>query len=66
MNTLNAEAEKYIFHPKQEAIKNDDGTLTVKFHAVGAREMDWHLYTWGEHVKVVKPVNFEELRKWKD
>lgn len=61
-----SEAEKYVFHPKQEAIKNDDGTLTVKFHAGGAREMDWHLYTWGDHVKVIKPKNFDELRKWKD
>lgn len=55
-----AKAEKYIFFPNQEAIKNDDGTLTVKFRADGAREMDLHIYTWGEHVKVVKPVNFEE------
>ncbi len=60
-----AEAEKYVFHPKQTSEKNPDGTLTVRFHAGGAREMDWHLYTWGEHVKVVSPENFEELRKWK-
>ncbi len=60
-----AEAEKYIFHPKQTAEKNNDGTLTVRFHAGGAREMDWHLYTWGEHVKVLKPENFGELKKWK-
>ena len=46
-------------------IFNDDGSLTVKFRAGGAREMDWHLYTWGEHVKVIKPTNFEERKKWK-
>lgn len=60
-----AEAQKYIFHPKQTATANEDGTLTVKFRAGGAREMDWHLYTWGEHVKVIKPENFKELRQWK-
>ncbi len=56
-------AQQYTFHPKQETIRNSDGTLTVKFRAGGAREMDWHLYTWGGHVKVMKPVDFEELRK---
>ena len=59
------EAAKYIFHPNQSSILNNDGTLTVKFHAGGAREMDWHLYTWGEHVKVIKPTNFDDLRQWK-
>ncbi len=51
------EASHYIFHPSQTMEKNKDGTLTVKFRAGGRREMDWHLYTWGEHVKVVKPKN---------
>ena len=54
------EAKKFIFHPKQEMIENDDGSLTVKFVAGGRLEMDWHLYTWGEHVKVIKP---ESLRR---
>lgn len=58
-----AEAAKYIFHPKQTAINNKDGTLTVKFHAGGAREMDWHLYTWGGHVKVIKPEDFDKRKK---
>lgn len=49
------EAKNFIFHPKQKLIKNPDGTLTVKFKAGGRREMDWHLYTWGDKVKVIKP-----------
>ena len=53
-------AAQYTFHPKQEAIRNPDGTLTVKFRAGGAREMDWHLYTWGGHVKVIKPEDFDK------
>ena len=24
------------------------------------REMDWHLYTWGEHVKVIKPADWRK------
>ncbi len=64
-NMVAKDASKYIFHPNQEMIFNDDGSLTVKFRAGGAREMDWHLYTWGEHVKVIKPTNFEERKKRK-
>ncbi len=48
------EAAHYIFHPTQKMVKNDDGTLTVIFTAGGRLEMDWHLYTWGGHVKVIK------------
>lgn len=57
------EAAKYIFHPKQTAERNPDGSLTVKFTAGGRKEMDWHLYTWGEHVKVIKPEDWYEKKK---
>ena len=55
------EAAQYEFHPKQEMRRNDDGTLTVKFRAGGHLEMDWHLYTWGKHVKVIKPKNWKKI-----
>lgn len=51
------EASHYIFHPTQTMIKNQDGTLTVRFRAGGRMEMDWHLYTWNGHVKVIYPRN---------
>ena len=54
------EASKYIFHPTQTMTNNPNGTLTVKFRAGGKREMDWHLYTWGEHVKVIKPADWRK------
>ena len=53
-------AKRYIFHPTQKMIENEDGSLTVKFKAGGMLEMDWHLYTWGNHVKVIKPENWYE------
>lgn len=52
------EAENFIFHPDQTMQYNDDGTLTVCFKAGGVLEMAWHLYTWGNEVEVVKPVDF--------
>ena len=55
---VSADAKRYIFHPTQTKIENPDGTLTVKFQAGGSLEMDWHLYTWGNHVKVIKPKDW--------
>lgn len=52
------EAEKYIFHPSQKLQRNKDGSLTVTFRAGGRKEMDWYLYTWGDHVKVIKPADW--------
>ncbi|MDR0354830.1 MAG: WYL domain-containing protein [Deltaproteobacteria bacterium] len=52
------DADKFIFHPGQEKKLNPNGSLTVKFRCGGLVEMAWHLYTWGKHVKVVKPKNF--------
>ena len=49
------DAKEYVFHPNQKMVQNKDGTLTVKFRAGGLQEMDWHLYTWGNHVKVIRP-----------
>ena len=60
------DAAKYIFHPSQTMKLNKNGTLTVKFRAGGAREMDWHLYTWGKHVKVIKPKDFDKRKIWKE
>lgn len=58
------EAKRYVFHPTQQILENPDGTLTVKFKAGGRLEMDWHLYTWGNHVKVIKPENwYEDIKR---
>ena len=65
-NVVAHEAIKYIFHPTQTTTLNEDGSLTVKFRAGGAREMDWHLHTWGSHVKVIEPKDFDERKIWKD
>ena len=58
--TVADEAEQFIFHPSQTMIKNKDGSLTVKFKAGGKLEMDWHLYTWGNSVKVIQPKNWKK------
>jgi len=55
-----AEAENYLFHPKQQMKRSADGSLTVRFKAGGRLEMAWHLCTWGREVTVIKPEGFWE------
>lgn len=44
-------AKAYLFHPSQTTEELDDGSLIVRFKAGGRKEMDWHLYTWGDDVE---------------
>ena len=54
------DAAKWLFHPSQRINYEDNGTLTVHFHAGGSQEIIWHLFTWGTEVKIVSP---DSLRK---
>ncbi len=49
------DAAEYVFHPNQRQRRLPDGSLLVSFHAGGALEMRWHLYTWGDMVEVLEP-----------
>jgi predicted DNA-binding transcriptional regulator YafY len=50
-----AAAEEFLFHPTQKMKKRPDGSLDVTFRAGGLLEMAWHLYCWGDQVKVLAP-----------
>ena len=49
------DAREFVFHPTQVMEPQPDGSLIVRFRAGGLQEMAWHLFTWGDHVEVVKP-----------
>ncbi|MGO8867970.1 MAG: WYL domain-containing protein [Alphaproteobacteria bacterium] len=55
-----SDAREWVFHPHQVIEDQPDGSLIVRFHAGGAREMSWHLYTWGDAVDVLRPRGFWE------
>ncbi len=55
------DAAEYLFHPGQKLEKQKDGSLIVRFRAGGRREMDWHLYTWGNEVEVLKPEGWNDF-----
>ncbi|MCR4880432.1 MAG: WYL domain-containing protein [bacterium] len=50
----------YNFHPSQKVKQNEDGTITVKFKASGELEIMWHIFRWGDNVKIISP---KSLRK---
>lgn len=56
-----ADARDYLFHPTQAFDPQPDGSLIVRFHAGGLREMAWHLITWGDEVTVLEPPQLDDL-----
>lgn len=50
----------FRFHPSQRVEENGDGSATVRFRASGATEICWHLFTWGDRIRVVGPDPLRE------
>ncbi len=62
-----AGALRWRFHVGQTAEREPDGSVVVRFRASGMRELAWHLFSWGPHVRVLAPERLrtilaEELR----
>lgn len=53
--------EGFSFHPTQTIVREDGGTVLVRFRAAGLLEMCWHLYMWGDAVEVVRPPELAEM-----
>ena len=49
------DALRWRFHANQRIEAQDDGSVIVRFRASGMRELAWHLFTWGDKVRVVAP-----------
>lgn len=56
-----ARAAEFLFHPTQNLVLQDDGSLIVRFKAAGWLEMAWHLYQWGDKVEVIAPAGLRSL-----
>lgn len=55
------EARTWRFHPTQTLEDRPDGSLIVRFHAGGLREMCWHLFTWGGAIEVLEPLALKNM-----
>lgn len=51
----------FNFHPTQKVKQNEDGTVTVKFKASGELEILWHIFKWGDNVKIVAPTKLKKM-----
>lgn len=49
------DALRWRFHANQAVEALADGSVVVRFRASGMRELAWHLFTWGDKVRVVAP-----------
>jgi predicted DNA-binding transcriptional regulator YafY len=47
------------FHPTQQVERQADGSVIVRFRAGGMRELAWHLFTWGETVRILSPERLQ-------
>ena len=55
--------QDYNLHPSQKMKVNADGTTTVTFEAGGRYEICWHLFRWGDKVKILEPIELKETYK---
>ena len=49
------DALRWRFHGNQEVEPQPDGSVLIRFRASGMRELAWHLFTWGDRVRVLAP-----------
>jgi predicted DNA-binding transcriptional regulator YafY len=49
------DALRWRFHANQSVEPQADGGVLVRFRASGMRELAWHLFTWGDRVRVLAP-----------
>ena len=55
------DVQEYMFHPSQKITLCADGTIDVRFTASGTKAICWHLFTWGEYVKIIKPTSLQDM-----
>ena len=55
------EAAGYVFHPKQQMERLEDGSLLVRFRAGGQQEMEWYLARWGDKVQARFLTNSQDF-----
>jgi predicted DNA-binding transcriptional regulator YafY len=49
------DALRWRFHANQQVEPQEDGSVVIRFRASGMLELAWHLFTWGDKVRVVSP-----------
>jgi predicted DNA-binding transcriptional regulator YafY len=56
-----AEASRWRFHASQTVEPLAEGAVRVRFRARGMRELSWHLFTWGDTVRIESPARLRDV-----
>jgi predicted DNA-binding transcriptional regulator YafY len=54
------EALGWRFHATQVLEPQADGSVIARFRAAGMRELAWHLFTWGDKIRIVSPARLRD------
>jgi predicted DNA-binding transcriptional regulator YafY len=57
------EVTAFQFHPTQTLTRDLDGSIIISFRAGGLREMTWHLFTWGNAVRIIAPKALKDTMR---
>ena len=49
------DALRWRFHSHQSVTQNPDGSVTIAFRASGMTELSWHLFSWGDKIRILAP-----------
>lgn len=49
------DVKNFHFHPTQKIKEEKDGSIKLEFKAGGMLEICWHIFKWGDKVKIIKP-----------
>lgn len=55
------DALRWRFHARQIVEPQADGGVIVRFRASGMRELAWHLFTWGDKIRIVGPQALKNM-----
>ena len=55
------DALRWRFHARQSVEPQADGGVIVRFRASGMRELAWHLFTWGDKLRIVAPQALKDM-----
>lgn len=55
------DVKSYYFHSTQEIEDHKSGSVIVRFSASGEFEICWHLFRWGNSVKIIKPSGLQRF-----
>jgi predicted DNA-binding transcriptional regulator YafY len=55
------DALRWRFHANQSVERQADGGVIVRFRASGMRELAWHLFSWGDKLRIVAPQALQDM-----